>query len=737
MDEKIQKKKRILKWYASPVLITLIFIVVFGIVYICYQKINIQFCEERLRTLDAVSSKITISTHTRFEAQWTSLDYSAKILQALETGSEGDLFVELRTIEDSLGFSEHDGMLYLFDDKGYYYGEQGKIGLWGDQEMLLQEQEHSLYVTNLPKQATHLGDFMMFFYRLPKPMDMDGINVTHVALARDISIFDDDLEIGDYGDVDSSYIIRKNGTRIYHQSNNEVFTNVYNVLKALDGCRFEHGVTMEKIKRDMQFNKAGSAHMFYKGVDYIIAYQPLDISDWYAIYIVSLNSMSQDTREFIFQTVLMISGAGIALLLLCLILIHINNYNWRQKQKMINDQLRDAVEENKRANNAKSDFLSRMSHDIRTPLNGIVGMADVAQKNIKDPEKIKDCLEKIVNCSEHLMWLINDVLDMSRIESGRIEIRSAPFDLGKALRECTYMIEGHTCEHDIAFRYDCSGITHHLVLGDEHHLKQILINILGNAVKFTPNGGSIVFSVTETDTGDADKLYRFEISDTGIGMSADFLEHIFEPFSQEYNGPRTDYSGTGLGMSIVKRLVEQMRGEIQVESQKNKGSCFRVLLPMRTLAEECADDLQKQGALACTEMHGKILLAEDGVINREIAEYLLQDAGMTCVSVEDGQQAVEVFEKSQPGEFDAILMDILMPVLDGLEAARKIRAMDRPDAKTIPILAMTANAYRADEEKSIEAGMNAHLTKPLSPNDVVAALKHFIQKKRETDEEST
>ena len=574
-----------------------------------------------------------------------------------------------------------------------------------------------------------MGDFMMFFYRLPKPMNMDGITVTHVALARDISIFDDDLEIGDYGDVDSSYIIRKNGTRIYHQSNNEVFTNVCNVLKALDGCRFEHGVTMEKIKSDIQFDKTGSAQMIYEGVDYIIAYQPLNISDWYAIYIVSLNSMSQETRKFIFQTVLMIGGAGVVLLSLCLILIYVNNYNWRQRQKMINDQLRDAVEENRRANNAKSDFLSRMSHDIRTPLNGIVGMADVAQKNIGDPEKTKDCLEKISSCSEHLMRLINDVLDMSRIESGRIEIRRAPFDLRKALWECTYMIEGCTCEHDIAFRYDCSGITHHLVLGDEHHLKQVLINILGNAVKFTPDGGSILFAVTETDIGDADKLYRFEISDTGVGMDADFLEHIFEPFSQEYNGPRTDYRGTGLGMSIVKRLVEQMSGEIQVESQKNKGSCFRVLLPMRALAEECADNLRKPEALACSAVHGKILLAEDGVINREIAEYLLQDAGMTCVSVENGQQAVDVFSKSEPGEFDAILMDILMPVLDGLEAARRIRAMDRPDAKTIPILAMTANAYREDEEKSIAAGMNAHLTKPLSPNDVVASLKYFIQKR--------
>lgn len=706
--------------------VLLILTMIVGVVYVSYQRINRQYCEERLRALEAVSSKITLSTYTRFDIQWTSLNYSVNILKALEAESENSLFDELHTIEQSLGFSEGDGMLYLFDEKGYYYGKEGKIGLWGEQKVLQSEEEYSLCVTNLPKQEMHLGDFMLFFYQLAEPRTMDGITITHVALARDIAIFDDDLEIGTYGDLDSSYIIRKNGTRIYHQSSNEIFTNVYNVLKALDECRFEHGATQEKIRQEIQLNKSGAAHMIYQGGDYIMAYQPLNISDWYAVYLVSLDSMNQDTKKFLLQTVLMIGGAGAALLVLCLLLINLNNYRWRLRQQEINEHLRSAVEESRRASRAKSDFLSRMSHDIRTPLNGIIGMTTMAEKNMDRPEKVRDCLQKIISSSDHLMSLINDVLDMSCIENGKLELRCVPFRLDQTLRECSNMIEGSAADRKIAFHCDYSGVVHHTVRGDENHLKQILVNILGNAVKFTPDGGTISFCVTEMNPDSSVPLYRFEVSDTGIGMSEDYLPHIFESFSQEAKGPRTDYKGTGLGMAIVKNLVEQMDGEIKVESRKNKGSRFSVLLPFPVSTAEPTEKAESTEGPLSQKLHGRILLVEDGALNREIAEYLLGEIGMDCVQAENGQQAVEVFSASEPGAFSAILMDIMMPVMDGLTAARTIRAMDRPDAETIPIIAMTANAYREDEEKSIEAGMNAHLTKPLNSKDLICVLKELI-----------
>lgn len=728
MDTESRQESWLLKPYTMQITVVSILIIILIIVSVCYHRINKQFCEERLRTLDAVSSKITLSIYTRFDVQWTSLNYSIKIMQTLEDTSNNHIFRELHSIEESLGFSEGDGMLYIFDEKGYYYGSNGKVGLWNDQDILKSKQKYSVCITNLPKQATHLGDFMMFFSRLEEPRIMDGIKITHVALARDIAILDNDLEIGDYGDLDSSYIIRKNGTRIYHQSNNEVFTNVYNVLKALDGCQFEHNVTQETVRQDIKLNKSGSAHMIYENADYIMAYQPLNIDDWYAIYIVSLDSISRETGTFILQTVLIIGGTGAVLLILSLILVNINNSRWRMRQKEIMKQLRAAVGESKRASSAKSDFLSRMSHDIRTPLNGIIGMTDIARRNLDNTQKVSDCLKKIVSCADHLMSLINDVLDMSRIESGNIGIHCAPFNLKKVLQDCCDIIEGRIAERNIAFYCDYSGVAHYAIRGDERHLKQILINILENAVKFTPDSGTISLSVTEINNENSPQLYRFEISDNGIGMSAEFLKHIFEPFSQEDNGPRTDYKGTGLGMPIVKKLVGQMNGEIKVKSEKNKGSRFIVLLPFDSDKSELADKSAELSDVSHMAAKGKILLAEDSALNREIAEYLLKDAGLDVVSAENGKQAADIFSASEPGEFAAILMDIMMPVTDGLEATRIIRGMKRTDAKTVPIIAMTANAYREDEEKSLKAGMNAHLTKPLNPGELFKVIKSFIDK---------
>ena len=730
------KRQWLLKPYTMPIIVLVILILILTIVLVCYKKINKQFCEERLRSLEAVSSKITLSIYTRFDVQWTSLSYSIKILQTLEDTSENSIFYELESIEDSLGFTEGDGMLYLFDDKGYYYGSKGKIGLWNEQVILQKEQASSVYVTNLPKQATHLGDFMMFFCRLPEPRTMDGITITHVALARDISILDNDLEIGNYGDLDSSYIIQKNGTRIYHQSNNEVFTNVYNVLKALDGCRFEHHETKEGVTQAIQQNKSGSVHMIYEGVDYIMAYQPLDIDDWYAVYIVSLNSMSLSTREFILQTVWIIGGTGVILLLLCLLLVNINNYRWHLRQSAVNKKLCEAVEQAKRASSAKSDFLSRMSHDIRTPLNGIIGMTKIARENMDHVEKLNDCFDKINTCSDHLISLINDVLDMSRIESGNVEMRSMSFSLQRVLKECGDIIEGRAHERGIIFHCDYSGIVHDAVQGDEHRLKQILINILGNAIKFTPDGGEISLCATEEDQQNSPALFRIVVKDNGIGMSADYLEHVFEPFSQEDNGPRTSYQGTGLGMSIVKKLVEQMNGEIRVQSQKNKGSRFILLLPLYAEQPNELKTDEKYNYAVYPGVHDKILLVEDSALNREIAEFLLKEAGLYVVSAENGKQAVDIFCSSEPGEFDAILMDIMMPVMDGLEAARIIREQDRPDAKTIPIIAMTANAYQEDKEKSLKAGMNAHLVKPLKSEALLHVLEK-CRKERENDEKNT
>ncbi len=388
-----------------------------------------------------------------------------------------------------------------------------------------------------------------------------------------------------------------------------------------------------------------------------------------------------------------------------------------QEQKLI-----EALHRAEEANRAKSAFLSHMSHDIRTPINGIMGMTSIALRHIDEKERVLDCLEKIDDASEHLLMLINDVLDMSRIEAGKMQVNHAPFDLSMLVSNCSSIISGQLKGRDINYTDDVSGIVHKKLMGDELHLRQVLINILGNSVKFTNDGGSIRLSVTETDSGNGTAWFRFIAEDTGIGMSPEFLPKLFEAFTQEENGSRTHYTGTGLGMAITKQFVELLGGTIQVESELNVGTRFTIDLPFEI------DPSEEQKPAENAEMADlsgmKILVAEDNEINMEIVTVLLSEAGVSVTQAFNGQEAVDRFKESVPGTFDAVLMDVMMPVMDGLEASRTIRALDREDARTVPILAATANAYQEDIRRTREAGMDAHVSKPLD----IAALTMMLQK---------
>ncbi len=383
-----------------------------------------------------------------------------------------------------------------------------------------------------------------------------------------------------------------------------------------------------------------------------------------------------------------------------------------EQKEESNRVLKEAAEEARSANRAKSEFLSHMSHDIRTPINGIMGMTEVALKNLSDAARVEDCLGKISNSSQHLLSLINDVLDMSRIESGKVTLNAAPMNMVATTDECASIIGGQLLERDLALIREFGDFAHPHLIGDELHLRQILINILGNAVKFTPDGGKIWFRVSETGSADGRASFHFEIEDTGIGMKPEYLQHIWEPFSQEDGGTRTNYKGTGLGMAITKQFVDMMGGTIAVESRLHEGSKFSIDLSF---------DIDHNAAQAPevpeeTELHlegMRVMLVEDNEINMEIAQFMLEDVGITVSCVENGQLALELFQRQTPDSFDAILMDIMMPVMNGLDAARAIRALDRPDAQTIPIVAMTANAYDEDVRNALEAGMNGHLAKPI------------------------
>ena len=402
--------------------------------------------------------------------------------------------------------------------------------------------------------------------------------------------------------------------------------------------------------------------------------------------------------------------------------------DYKQKELAYQQELVKAVESANQANTAKTDFLNRMSHDIRTPLNGILGMLDIAQKNETNPKALLECHEKMRTAAFHLKALVNDVLDMQRMETDRFFLEQIPFDIREILDNCWSMLEAQASRLDITLKKIKPGsLKYPYLIGSPLHIRQIFMNLLSNAIKYNKPGGSISIHAKIIRQVHQNVIYKFIISDTGIGISPEFQKHIFEPFAQEDTGARTIYKGTGLGMAIVHRLVQEMGGTIQLKSEKNVGSTFTLILPFSidehqpSASAEIATDTPAD----LTDLH--ILVVEDNELNLEIAVFSLEAAGLNVSTAINGLEAVRLFEKSKPYEYDIILMDIMMPVMNGLDAAKAIRGLSRPDATTVPIIALSANAFAEDIQKSKNAGINEHLAKPLEMDKVLKVIASYCK----------
>lgn len=410
-----------------------------------------------------------------------------------------------------------------------------------------------------------------------------------------------------------------------------------------------------------------------------------------------------------------------------------------EKDRQQRENLRDALMAAEQSSRAKSEFLSRMSHEIRTPMNAIIGMTALAQQFSEQPEQVSDCLEKVEASAKFLLSLINDILDMSRIESGRISVRKEKFHMPGFLKNINMICAPQAEDKKLKYHASLGEMTNSYLLGDMMKLQQILINIIANAIKFTPEGGEVIFRTEEIRSESEGSLFRFTVKDTGIGIGREFLPKLFEPFEQEHIGPTSLYGGTGLGLAICKNLAGLMDGSITVESDKGEGTVFTIDIRLGAGSEEGtaqSDGWVDQEALEknCTQkqpetdcLNGKkVLLVEDHVLNIEVAQRLLMAAGMEVEVAENGLVATEKFADSLNGYYDAILMDIRMPVMDGMEAVRIIREMERDDARSLPIIAMTANAFEEDVEKAKAAGMDAHLAKPIEPKLLYRTLQELI-----------
>ena len=442
--------------------------------------------------------------------------------------------------------------------------------------------------------------------------------------------------------------------------------------------------------------------------------------------VLALNSVSE--KKMTLQDVLaeyagLVTGVSFAIIFVLLLLV----YSLLASRKKQMEALKEAQNANA-ANIAKTTFLNHMSHDIRTPMNAIIGFTDIALK-LKPDRKVENYLKKIRQSSEYLMTLINDVLDISRIESGKLEYKPVPVDLGDMVNTVLSIARGYAENRDLIFTVSTEKLKNPYVMADELRIREVLLNIIGNAVKFTKDGGTISFAAESRPGKDEQHIIvRFRISDTGIGMSEEFQTRIFDEFSQENNGARTSYKGTGLGMAIAKRYVDIMGGKIEVSSRQGVGSTFTVEIPLLIAEhvpaekkEKLRDDIDVRG------LH--VLLAEDNDLNAEIAVTLLEEKGMIVTRAADGKSALTQFCNTAPGTFELILMDIMMPEMNGYETTKAIRNMpDRPDGKKIPIIAMTANAFAEDIRAALDAGMDGHVAKPVDMGVLLSVITKYIKR---------
>jgi len=714
------------------VVILLIFLIVFTMNY--YKNLNNQLFEERKVHLIEFADKISEVVGSLVDSSWKQVEACKYLIMDEEGFDTIDEFQEV-LIDTQNFLNITNTVVLVFDKDGKYYASDGAKGDWMENELLSAEAaDRQQAFIKIP----HISDmtYLLFIERLPEPITMQktGEEITHIALAFDSAAVKDKMTIHGFGDRCFSYIMRNDGHSLYRYTQDENFIKEIDMIESLKQFEVVNGGTFDELLAAMHNKESAAIEFKYydektgKPSNWFVAISGIESIEWTVLIFVPTNVLGANTSLIMHQTVNFFLVVAVVLVVMFCMMLFVIMEGWSDKklisqQENANAALLTAVKEAESANKAKSEFLAYMSHDIRTPINGIMGMTDIAVKHVDDKARVLDCLGKIHESSKHLMNLINDVLNMSRIESGRTEAEHSPFDMDKCIENCASIIEGQLITRDLTLIREFEEPEHPFVIGDELHLRQILINILGNAVKFTPDGGKIFFRGKEIRNENNQAVFHFEIEDTGIGMKPEFLPCLFEPFMQEDCGARTTYKGTGLGMAITKKLVDLLEGTIRAESELNVGTKFTLEIPVDI---DFNAKPKKKEQKADVKLDGmKVLLVEDNELNMEIAQVILEEQGITVSSVENGQLAVEAFEKNPRGTYDVILMDIMMPVMDGLTATKTIRGLDRADAKTIPILAMTANAYDEDIQRTREAGMNAHLSKPINPDILLKTLKQF------------
>ena len=691
--------------------------------------------EERLNQMEEITRQMFQNLEDVIDSHWDRVTEECNYLRDANIQTTDELCRHMKKKYELSAYADHKIMLMAVDSQGRYYTEDGYIGLFRDLDYFEDKPEQISFVFD---SMTDNQSEMVFLQRLPEPIELQNgeekTTISYFGISQDMEQLNPYFSCDAYNGNNSVYVLDDNGFKLFNSNQVELIKG-HNVFSVLQNMKYLHNSSFDKTKVELEEKGCSYSNAILDGTEYFYALKRLENAEWTLIFLVPAEYVATNTLKLVnFVMVFIVIFTVIVAVCVMLGISFVMRRNQQEairaerennaKLETVNTELRQAKQVAEQAfevasyaSKSKSDFLANMSHDIRTPMNAITGITSLLEHDAGNEEKVREYAKKIDVSAQHLLGIINDVLDMSKIEAGKTVFKYSDFSILELMQEIQMMFRPQAEEKHQKMVMNHDNIKHEWVNGDKVHLMQIFSNLLSNAVKYTQEGGKIQFLVEEYETKSrAYARYRFLVSDNGMGMSADFKDTIFDAFTRAESSLTNKIQGTGLGMAITRNLVEAMGGTIDVESELGQGSCFEVFMDLkiaedRTVALAAQEETDEQDGNILQGM--RFLCAEDNELNAEILTELLKIEGAECTICENGEEILKAFEQSAPGDYDMILMDVQMPVMNGYEATKAIRRSSHELAKKIPIIAMTANAFSEDIQHSLAAGMNAHVSKPV------------------------
>ena len=691
--------------------------------------------EERLNQMEEITHQMFQNLEDVIDSHWDRVTEECNYLKDANIQTTDELCKHMKKKYDLSTYAEQKITLMAVDSQGGYYTEDGYIGLFRDLDYFEDNPEQISFVFD---SLTDNQSEMVFLKRLPEPIELQNreekTTISYFGIAQNMEQLNPYFSCDAYNGNNSVYVLDDNGFKLFNSNQVELIKG-HNVFSVLQNMKYLHNSSFDKTKAELGEKGCSYSNAILDGTEYFYALKRLENAEWTLIFLVPAEYVATNTLKLV-NSVMVFIVIFTVIVAVCVMLgisfvmsrnqqeaIHVEREN-NARLETVNTELRqakqaaeEAFQVAQEANRSKSSFLANMSHDIRTPMNAIIGITSLIRHDAGDKGKIIEYADKIDTSSQHLLGIINDVLDMSKIEAGKTVFKYSDFSIVDFIQELDTIFHSQIYEKQQTFTITKENIRHEWVNGDQVHLMQIFSNLLSNAIKYTQEGGEIQLLAEECESNSSVYAkYRFLVSDNGMGMSADFKNTIFDAFTRAENSMTNKIQGTGLGMAITRNLVEAMGGTIDVESELGQGSCFEVFMDLkiaedRPVALAAQEETDEQDGNILQGM--RFLCAEDNELNAEILTELLKIEGAECTICENGEEILKAFEQSAPGDYDMILMDVQMPVMNGYEATKAIRRSSHELAKKIPIIAMTANAFSEDIQHSLAAGMNAHVSKPV------------------------